>query len=351
MAARLAEKAAFLRESSAYPRMARSVSVCETHTAMVFLTEDRAYKLKKPIRLAYLDFTTLTAREQACREEVRINQATAPGIYIGVVALRQTREGVLTLAGDGIVVDWLIEMVRLPESEMLDRRLSNGGVKRAEIDRLGEHLCAFYLATDREPHTAKAYLDHLVTEADVNLRHLARMQHHIGPLVDGARLAAICSDRIKAAMPEIRSRIDIGLVLDGHGDLRPEHVCLIEPPVVFDRLEFDPAMRMIDVYDEINFLGLECARLGCDWIGPALLDRIANTIGAPPSAELFKTYGMFRMLLRARLSIDHLNDKAPRYPEKWPVQARAYLLAAADILAQNGPPATPGPSTAPSPPS
>ncbi|HSG56551.1 MAG TPA: hypothetical protein VLA45_13985, partial [Paracoccaceae bacterium] len=104
----LADKAAFLKRALACQH------VVETHTALVFLTADRAFKLKKPVHLAYLDFRKLAARAHVCREELRLNRQLAGDCYIGLVALRRGADGALTLGPEGEVIDWLIEMERLP---------------------------------------------------------------------------------------------------------------------------------------------------------------------------------------------------------------------------------------------
>lgn len=322
---RLADKIAFLKRPESYPRATSHVEICETHTAIVFLTDDRAYKLKKPVRLPYLDFSTLGARGHFCREEARLNRRLAPGIYLGVVALREGVDGSLTVGGPGQTVDWLVEMLRLPEDDMLDRRLTRSRVERPEIEMLAERLAAFYAEQRQECRPAQSYVRHLLRESAINRDHLEAMRQKIGGRHDGGKLARLCGDILQEHVAEIEARARRGLVVDGHGDLRPEHVCLVRPLVIFDRLDFDADMRLIDIYDEVNYLGLECERLGCDWIRALLLGHMEKKIGHPPSPELLSAYGLFRLLLRARLAIDHLLDAHPRQPDRWPPMTRAYL--------------------------
>lgn len=321
------DKIAFLTRPEAYARPVRRVETCETHTAIVFLTDNLAYKLKKPVRLPYLDFSSLGAREHFCREEVRLNRRLAPGIYLGVIPLRQHANGSLSLGGEGRTVDWLVEMVRLPEADMLDRRLARARVEQTEIEMLARQLAPFYAEQRAGPQSVKTYVRHLMRESAINRNHLEAMRHRIGDARDGLKLARRCEAMLKEHVPEIEARAGRGLIVDGHGDLRPEHVCLVRPPVIFDRLDFDAGMRLLDIYDETNYLGLECERLGCGWARTVLLKQM-ETVGHPPSPELLCAYGLFRLLLRARLAIDHLLDERPREPEKWPALTRAYLDAA-----------------------
>ncbi len=131
-------------------------------------------------------------------------------------------------------------------------------------------------------------------------------------------------ERLDAVSEEIMKREREGCVVDGHGDLRPEHVCL-RPPVVFDRIEFSADYRMIDVHDEIGYLGLEADILGNAEIGTRLRHLLIENGFAAPSEALADTFRIVRCLIRARLCIDHLLDAHPRTPEVWPQKASRYL--------------------------
>lgn len=326
-----AEKVELLQKPETYDVPVDLIAVRETHTAMVFLTADHAYKLKKPVRLPYLDFSTLKARRHFCEEEVRLNRELAGDIYIRTRPLAPDKSNRVCIGGTGRAIDWLVEMLRLPEDDMLDRRLAtHAHVSIGEIQTLADHLADFYRRQQLRQRNGDAYLGHLLRESTTNREHLQDMRRHL----DGAYSDELVSGAVQSVeehVPEIKDRIAKSLVVEGHGDLRAEHVCLLPVPVVFDRLEFDASMLFVDIYDEINYLGLECDWLGAGWIRGVLLRRMENMIGFPPSAGLLSAYGCFRLLLRARLSIDHLLDRHPRTPEKWPIQAKRYLRAASGL--------------------
>lgn len=328
---RFEEKVAFLSQPTAYGMPAGDVTRIETHTAMVFLVGDRAYKIKKPVTFGIVDFRSLKTRDFICHEELRLNRQLAGPVYVGVLALVQTPEGGLRLGGAGHVVDWLVQMQRLPSDQFLDNRLKAGDVSDAEVVAVMDRLSAFYRERRAEIVLGGAYFDHLHHESLVNAAHLAEMAHHLGPAYSPA-IPETVTALLNTFRAEIEDRRAAGLVVEGHGDLRPEHVCLTVPPVVFDRLEFAPELRQIDIYDEVNYLGLECAMLGAGWIWPRVIDLLKAAHGNPPSPGLLKAYGAFRALTRARLSIDHLRDAHQRTPAKWPVQACAYLAFARQIL-------------------
>jgi aminoglycoside phosphotransferase family enzyme len=156
----------------------------------------------------------------------------------------------------------------------------------------------------------------------------------------GLRGAEAALDGLDAALqrlaPLLMARAAGGHVVDGHGDLRPEHVCLQQPPVVIDALEFNAALRQVDPYDELGFLGLECEMAGAPWIGPQLLASCAELMGDAPPAALSQLYTAYRAQLRARLAVAHLLDPQPRTPQKWAPLAQRYLersLAALQQLA------------------
>ncbi|MGO4915509.1 hypothetical protein [Pseudogemmobacter sp. W21_MBD1_M6] len=327
----LDEKLALL--ARAFPGATR----IETHTAFVFLTADRALKIKKPIALDFLDHRSLAAREHACTEELRLNrQLAGDDVYLGLEPVVIGAGGQLALGGDGRVVDWLVVMRRLPATRILDEVLKAGKQpSRARITDVAARLVRFYRERQGEPARPGVYQKHLTAESAVNTAHLADMTQYLGG-IDAMGPATRAEAMIAGHAPEIAQRDTARLIIEGHGDLRPEHVCLTSPPVIFDRIEFASEMLMIDIFDEVNYLGLECAMLGAPWIGEMVLAAMEKAGFAAPSDGLMKAYTVFRCMTRARLSIDHLRERHPRKPEKWPRQAQAYLARATQILGGQG---------------
>lgn len=323
-------KLRFLRSPAVHGDAA--VTVIETHMSWVFVGGQRVLKLKKPVRHAFLDFSTVEARGFNCREEVRLNARLAPGVYLGVLALRWDAGGFTLSAaahGPGRVVDWLVSMRRLPAEHMLDARIAAGRVAPSDIDALAAVLGRFYRTAAPAAVDGDEYLRRLRHERAVDRQVLLdpRWRPPMAPAVLDRLDAAI--DRQATALRERAAR---HRVLDGHGDLRPEHVCLNDPPVVIDCLEFNAALRAVDPFDELAFLGLECTMAGAAWIGPRLVERCAAALGERPDATLLDLYTAMRAVLRARLALAHLLDAQPRTPERWPPRAAAYLAQAASAL-------------------
>jgi aminoglycoside phosphotransferase family enzyme len=330
----LTEKLCYLSRPDAYPHAPASVSMIETHMSFVFLADARVYKLKKPVRYPFLDFSTLAAREHNCREELRLNRRLAPDIYLGVVSLEYSSSRGLSLFGahaDALVVDWLVEMRRLPADRMLDRLIREDAIERAHIDRLCAVLADFYANATPSSLSSQQYYARFIDEQAINRNILTRA----GLALD-RDLTTSTLDRLDALLCDSRDlfiiRVNQGAIIDGHGDLRPEHICLTEPIAIFDCLEFNAALRQVDPYDELACLDVECAALGAQMIGDRILKNFMAQASDPPPARLIACYGAWRATLRARLSVAHLLEPTPRQPEKWEPQARHYLAIAARHL-------------------
>lgn len=323
----LADKVGFLSRRDAYHPAPGEVQCRETHMSWVFMTRAHVFKLKKPVRFPYLDFSTLARREAACRDELRLNRRLAPDVYLDVVPLIW-RDGMLHLGGDGMAVDWLVMMTRLDERCMLDRMIAERRLTAAQLDRLVETLARFYRLAAPTLLPPAVHLADWWKSLAYNRRVLLdpRLRLPAG-LVRGI-------DRVQRRFLHergdlIAARLRHRRIVEGHGDLRPEHVWLNDAVRIIDCLEFNPRLRIIDPFDEIAFLGLECERLGAAWAGRYLQRRMMHVLHDEAAEPLFTFYRCHRATLRARLAIAHLLEPHPRTPEKWPRQAAAYLAIAA----------------------
>lgn len=300
----------FLSRPSAYPERPRRVEHVETHISHVFLTDRHAYKLKKPLRFDFLDFSTPLLRRAACDSEVRLNRRMAPGVYLGVVPIGLSRGGKPQLGGSGAPIDFVVKMRRLPADRMLDKLIAAGQVSGPEIERLAERLMAFY--RDAAP---------LVISAD---RYSARIEEHVRAnreelLAAAHALPEALVGRVHAAqlwlLASARGMFDIrsndGRVIDGHGDLRPEHVCVEIMPVVFDCIEFNAEFRQLDVLDELAFFAMECERLGAAWIGQRVLESYFADSRDAPDRRLLPFYQCYRACVRAKVAALRAEQEPP----------------------------------------
>ena len=327
-------KVAFLASAAAYTGRAARVERIETHFSWVFLTETHVFKLKKPVCVDGFDFSLMASRRRNSEDEIRLNRRLAPDVYLGVVPLTLDTDG-LALAGQGAVVDWLVHMIRLPADRMLDRCLARGAWCEADIHSLAAHLAKFFGTARRANIEPKAYIDRFRDEC----RSSRRILHEVsGPAL--RQMTDCVARRIEAFIDRsdrLSQRVEDGRIVDGHGDLRPEHICLGSPPRIIDCLEFLAELRYLDPADELAFLAMECERLGAPGIGHILFYRYRQRTGDCPPPMLITFYRAMGALIRARIAILHLREFPVRDPEKWPKRAADYLAIARGAARQLNP--------------
>jgi aminoglycoside phosphotransferase family enzyme len=309
---------AALRHPDAYSDGTPSVEIIETHRAWVFLTNAHAYKLAKATASHPHDAATLERRRRACQHELELNQRLGGDVYQGVVPLTRVMQG-YRLDGDGPVVEWLIAMRRLPRALMLDVAIAEHRVHLRQVDALADVLLNFYEHAAPASMTGPEYRQRLLLDIDAKRAALARPQYGLDAS-SAEQLAATLHAWVARRQALLESRATT--LVDAHGDLRPEHVCLEPRPVVIDCLEFDRELRRLDPASEIAFVALECRRLGAAWIGSRLLSRLA----LPPEAnDLTRFYQGYHALVRAAVAIWHLDDPEQRRQELWRTRAEHYL--------------------------
>ena len=318
----LAEEVVFLCEPSHHLFAPAAVAVVETHQSWVFLTERHAYKLKK----AGPEEPALTEREAQCRREIELNRRLTDNVYLGALPLTREPRG-LAMDGPGTRVDWLVWMRRLPEARMLDRMIARGKVDTRALRDCVRLLASFYAARPPAPVTAEERRAALVERVAENEAVL--VDPSLG-LRAGA-LDALCEgqrDYIARHARALDRRVHEGRVVDGHGDLRPEHVCLEARPQVIDCLDFSAALRTVDAVEELGFLALECERLGAPELGAVILDTYRNASGDRPPAHLVHFYQGLHATVRAKLAAWHRASPGSAGAEHWAARARDYIALA-----------------------
>jgi aminoglycoside phosphotransferase family enzyme len=325
----LDQKVEFLSSPAAYSHVPAEVTRRETHMSWIFFAGDRVYKLKKPVRFPYLDFSTLPRREAACRAELRLNRRLASDVYLGVLPLSAKHHG-LAIGANGTVVDWLVVMRRLDESHTLERAIQEKRIQTWQLDRLVATLVRFYRRA--EPILWSPAIHRRDWRESLFYNRRVLLDPRLGLPAGLVQRIDSVQRRFIASRGKLLARRILGRrIVDGHGDLRAEHIWLGDHVRIIDCLEFNPRLRAVDPFDEIAFLSLECERLGAAWAGQYIRRRVTRGLRDGLTEELFLFYRCHRATLRARLAIAHLLEDNPRTPEKWPRLARLYLrIAAAD---------------------
>ena len=243
----------FLSGPAAYGESeSTSVSVVETHGAMVFLCGDSACKIKKAVRFSYMDFSTLALREAACRSELALNQTHAPQIYQTVVPVTRQPDGTLALEGDGEPVEWVLRMHRFPDDALLCDQLHAGRFTPDHVDALCEVISNYHAAApvSRDSGFAGRFpavvssLNKSFDNANASL-----------PRGLPERFRQGVQTHLEACAGVLRQREAAGLVRRCHGDLHLSNVVVLEgEPVLFDALEFSEELATIDILYDLAFM-------------------------------------------------------------------------------------------------
>jgi aminoglycoside phosphotransferase family enzyme len=324
----LSAKVEFLRQPRSYPDPVTVVTAVETHRSWVFMTDRYAYKLKKPGDYGFLDVRTVAARKYYCEEELRLNARLAGDVYLATVPLTVDRGGGMVLGGTGSIADWLVKMRRLPAERMLDTAIERRTLPPDKIRGVAQKLAHFYRAATPVEFAPGDYQAGIERDIRANLDELGRPL--FGLREDLVRAPCHAQSRFLNMQPALfEQRAREGRIVEAHGDLRPEHVCLLEPePVIIDCLEFSRALRTLDAAAELAFLAQECERLGAPGIGLVVFEVYGEITRDRPPAQLISFYKSHWACLRAKLCAWHLPDPLCRDPDKWSRLATDYLIRA-----------------------
>jgi aminoglycoside phosphotransferase family enzyme/predicted kinase len=277
---RLPELIAALSQRDAFPDDAGSapVKVIQTHASVVFLAGDRAWKIKKPVDLGFLDFTSLASRQKDCEEEVRLNRRMVPDLYHGVWpvvranggdSLRVIRERSAEL--DRQAVEWVVEMSRLPAEGMVDVLIAENRLTADDLERFADDLALFHRRADDGPEVAASgEIDRLEQRIRDNVTHLesavGKATEREGALLPSdfvPRLRRLTLAWLRRLAPTLERRRQEGRVRDGHGDLHARNLCRVDGRIrAYDCLEFNRRFRCADVAMEVAFLSMDLDRLG-----------------------------------------------------------------------------------------
>ncbi|MCX4913123.1 AAA family ATPase [Streptomyces sp. NBC_01281] len=278
--------------------------VCETHTAIVFFAGDRAYKVKKPVDLGFLDYTTRAARRHACEREVALNRRFAPDAYLGVGEF---------LSPDAEAPEPLVVMRRMPADRRLSRLVQEGAVSDDVLRAVARRLAAWHAEAPRGPEVdQQGTRDALSSRWEASFATVHELAD-AASVPQGIMEAEQLVRRYLAGRARLfASRIEQGRVVDGHGDLLAEDIfCLDDGPRVLDCLEFDDRLRYIDGLDDAAFLAMDLEQLGAPDAAGYFLAQYSEHSGDPAPASLWHHYVAYRAFVRAKVSLIQARQGAP----------------------------------------
>jgi aminoglycoside phosphotransferase family enzyme len=293
---------AALLDSAAYPEATSQVELVQTHISWVFLTDRFAYKMKKPVDLGFLDFTTLRRRHHYLKQELALNRRLCPEIYLAVLPITRSKSAV-QVGGRGQPLEYLLQMVRLPQERMMDEVADRGELSEELLDRLVDVLVPFYQKAATGPR-----INHYGEPGIITYNHeenFVRMKAMVGEVLTRKLFAAI-RDFARGFLSHqrllLRRRIKEGRIRDCHGDLHMRNICLANGIYVFDCIEFNHRFRYGDVAADVAFLAMDLDFHGLTDFSRYFVDRFAVAAADPELLKLLDFYKCYRACVRGKIS-------------------------------------------------
>jgi len=330
-----------LRRPAAYPHDGDEVDFLQTHISLLFFAGDFVYKIKKPVDMGFLDYTTLEQRRHFCAEEVRLNRRLAPQTYLGVVAIRRGADDQLRVDvdgdGQGDIVEYAVRMKRLPADRMLNTLLQRGAIDNRTLDALARRLADFHnnAATGEgiDEYAEPAELRQQCSETfetvgqfagddEANVLSRQLFEH----------LRTWCMRFLDEHETLLHKRIEQGRIRNGHGDLHSGNICVLDDRlVIYDCIEFTPKFRCRDIAAELAFLAMDVDAQGCRGFGRYLLRKYARHMNDDDLEDLAVYYKTYLAIVRgmvAALKADE-DEVAAQQREQSVAEARRYFALAA----------------------
>lgn len=332
------EAIAFLGDPANHDPRPETVERIDTHGAIVFLAGERVYKIKRAVELPYFDFSTLEKRRAACEREVELNRETAPSLYRGVVPLVRRDDGALALGGEGETVEWVVEMVRFDQADLLEQMAAAGRLPLSLMAPLADHIAAYHA---RAP--AHRGGDGVAAFADVIEEVAAALEQAQDRLGEEAvqHYARALKERFETDRALLARREEAGRVRRCHGDLHLRNIVLIDgAPALFDALEFDERLATIDVLYDLAFLLMDLWLRGERAHANAVLNRYLWRADADADIDGLAALPLFlsvRAAIRAMVGLDRLAQVSGEEAETALAEVQNYFALAREFLTPPGP--------------
>jgi|UniRef100_A0A7C3WRV3 aminoglycoside phosphotransferase family enzyme len=316
---------AALLDPAAYPEPTATVELIQTHISWVFLTDGFAYKVKKPVDLGFLNFTTLRRRHYYLRQELVLNRRLCPEIYLAVLPICSRNTGV-KVGGRGRPLEYVLRMVRMPQARMMDEVADREGLSREIMDRIIDKLVPFYrrAATNRR-------INRFGSPKVIAYNHeenFARIQQCVGRLLSRELFAEICAFSrgfLRRHRELFRRRIREGRIRDCHGDLHMKNICLANSVYIFDCIEFNPRFRYGDVAADIDFLAMDLDFHGFWELSRYFVERFAEASNDPDLLMMLDFYKCYRACVRGKINAVAASE--PEQPKEAREQAKKLAQA------------------------
>ncbi|MEZ5044559.1 MAG: phosphotransferase [Saprospiraceae bacterium] len=283
-----------------------TATLIETHISWVILTKTLVFKIKKPVKFSFLDFSTLDQRKHYCERELQLNNRLTSGIYLEVLPIRKTPKGLFSVTSrQGEIMDYTVKMKRLDTEKQMNVLLTKHLVGPQHMEQIAAQLATFHASS------AKVGPPPDLAEMQQDFADIAKIKNflstHLGKTNEALLDKAILFSEafLRAQQKRIRERYESGFVIDGHGDLHSKNIFLLDQPVIFDCIEFNDHFRYLDVLNELAFLCMDLDAYGQADLGVHLMEKY-NTLHPillqPADQLLFQYFKWYRANVRLKVS-------------------------------------------------
>jgi aminoglycoside phosphotransferase family enzyme len=319
-----------LLDSRAYPHKTQKVELVQTQMSFIFLTGGYVYKIKKPVNLGYLDYTTLEKRHYFCHQELELNRRLCPSAYLAVVPIIEEK-GQFSIEGRGKAIEYAVKMKQLPQERMMDVLLPLGEVTAEMATNVAEKLVSFHRkAETNQKIAAFGSLDVIRQNTDENF---AQTEKYIGSSITADQYQHIknYTDNFIAGKTSLfDKRVTEGKIRDCHGDLHAAHVCFTENICIYDCIEFNDRFRYSDIASEIAFLAMDLDRYQQSGLSQHLVNTYVKLGHDEELLKLLNFYKCYRAYVRGKVESFKLDDRYIPEEEKTKMltAARSYFQLA-----------------------
>jgi len=304
----LPEMVEALLDPKAYPDTPQGVELVQTQMSFVFLTDNYVYKVKKPVNLGYLDYTTPERRHFYCQREVELNRRLCPDVYLGIVPITQDRGNILA-GGQGEVIEYAVKMRRLPQGAMMDVLLTNNQVSPEMVGSVAQRLAEFHQKA--ETNTNISTFGDLNTITQNTDENFTQAKKYIGITISREkyqRIKEYTDSFIEKNAFLFHKRIADGRIRDCHGDLHAAHICFHNGICIYDCIEFNDRFRYCDVASEVAFLAMDLDHYGRADLSRSFVTAYVSRSRDKALKELLYFYKCYRAYVRGKVESFKLDD-------------------------------------------
>jgi len=298
-----------LLNPKAYPGIPpQGIELMQTQMSFVFLTGDYVYKVKKPVNLGYLDYTTLDKRQFYCQREVELNQRLCPEAYLGVVPITRDK-GSISIEGQGEVIEYAVKMRHLPQQAMMDVLLANNQVSPQMVTNVAHKLVEFHCGAETNADiSAFGDLEAITRNTEENF---SQTVEYIGRTISQAkyrRIKGYTDSFIEKNVSLFRKRITDGRIRDCHGDLHAAHICFTNGICIYDCIEFNDRFRYCDIASEVAFLAMDLDHYGRADLSQSFVDAYVAQSRDEELLGLLNFYKCYFAYVRGKVESFKLDD-------------------------------------------